>query len=108
MKFKGEYNQGKKINGKVYDYKGNIILVVENGKEKELFINDVFQFVGKYFNGRRWNGKGLNYYGANIFDIKYGKGLGREYYYRNNRLLFEGEYLNGLRNGKGKEYYYNG
>ena len=23
-------------------------------------------------------------------------------------LVFEGEYLNGIRNGKGKEYYYNG
>ena len=23
-------------------------------------------------------------------------------------LIFEGEYLNGERNGKGKEYYYNG
>ena len=24
------------------------------------------------------------------------------------KLMFEGEYLNGKRNGKGKEYYYNG
>ena len=29
-------------------------------------------------------------------------------YYDNGKLDFEGEYLNGKRNGKGKEYYYNG
>ena len=28
----------------------------------------------------------------------------KEYYY-NGKLIFEGEYLNGKRNGKGKEYY---
>ena len=29
-------------------------------------------------------------------------------YYNNGELMFEGEYLNGKRNGKGKEYDYNG
>ena len=32
-------------------------------------------------------------------------GKGKEYYY-NGRLKFEGEYLNGKKNGKGKEYDY--
>ena len=32
---------------------------------------------------------------------------GKEYY-NNGVLLFEGEYLNGKKNGKGKEYNYNG
>ena len=31
-------------------------------------------------------------------------GKGKEYFY-NGELIFEGEYLNGRRNGKGKEYY---
>ena len=31
-------------------------------------------------------------------------GKGKEYDYDGN-LIFEGEYLNGKRNGKGKEYY---
>ena len=35
-------------------------------------------------------------------------GYGKEYDSGSMKLLFEGEYLNGLRNGKGKEYYYNG
>ena len=40
-----------------------------------------------------------NYY------IKSGKGLIKEYD-SSGRLEFEGEYINGKRNGKGKEYYY--
>ena len=35
-------------------------------------------------------------------------GLGREYKIKTNELIFEGEYLNGKRNGNGKEYYDNG
>ena len=34
------------------------------------------------------------------------KGTGKEYIGKTNRLIFEGEYSNGIRNGKGKEYYY--
>ena len=34
-------------------------------------------------------------------------GKGKEYYY-NGKLKFEGEYLNGKKNGEGKEYYDNG
>ena len=33
---------------------------------------------------------------------------GKEYCLTNNELIFEGEYLNGKRNGKGKEYFYDG
>ena len=58
------------------------------------------------------NGKGLEFeLNTNqwIFKGEYlnGKrnGKGKEYYH-NNKLLFEGEYINGKRNGKGKEYYY--
>jgi len=35
-------------------------------------------------------------------------GKGKEYILGTNRLVFEGEYLNGRRNGKGKEYNYYG
>ena len=34
--------------------------------------------------------------------------IGKEYNRKLNVLLYEGEYLNGKKNGKGKEYYYNG
>ena len=39
--------------------------------------------------------------------MKEGKGQIKEYN-ENGKLIFEGEYLNGKRNGKGKEYYNNG
>ena len=50
----------------------------------------------------RWNG---NIYGPNnnIYQLKNGKGFIKEFDYGGN-LIFEGEYLNGKRNGKGKEY----
>ena len=35
-------------------------------------------------------------------------GKGKEYNGDDDSLEFEGEYLNGKRNGKGKEYYYDG
>ena len=38
-----------------------------------------------------------------IYELKNGKGYIKEYY-EEGKLKFEGEYLNGERNGKGKEY----
>ena len=35
-------------------------------------------------------------------------GIGKEYYIYSGKLIYEGEYLNKKRNGKGKEYYSNG
>ena len=41
--------------------------------------------------------------------IKYEtKNKGKEFNFKNDKLIFEGEYLNGKRNGKGKEYLWNG
>ena len=42
-----------------------------------------------------------------VYELKDGKGLIKEYN-KYCQLEFEGEYLNGQRNGKGKEYEYNG
>ena len=33
-------------------------------------------------------------------------GIGKEYILVTNKVIFEGEYVNGKRNGKGKEYNY--
>ena len=38
-----------------------------------------------------------------VYELKNGEGYIKEYNYKGN-LVFEGEYLNGKRNGKGKEY----
>ena len=45
---------------------------------------------------------------SRIYKIYEKKGKGKEYLLSTNILIFEGEYLNGRRNGKGKEYYTNG
>ena len=51
----------------------------------------------------------INYkYIRGIYIIYESNRIRREYYGTNDRLRFEGEYLNGKRNGKGKEYYCNG
>ena len=58
-------------------------------------------------NGKKWSGKG--YIDENNVEKKYayklekGKGYLKEFN-ENNELIFEGEYLNGEKNGKGKEY----
>ena len=54
--------------------------------------------------GKRWNGIYYNYNGQKEFEIKSGKGKGKEYNY-SGELIFEGEYLNGdMWIGKRKEY----
>ena len=52
-----------------------------------------------------WDGKGYNNEGKYEFEIKEGKSYVKEYY-DNGNIEFEGEYLDGKRNGKGKEYNY--
>ena len=98
------------------------------GTGKEYYFNGEIKFEGEYKNGKRWNGKGYNKKGELEFELKNGNGIikeyrdimgnaleyeveyknglkdgkGREYYYYTNKLIFEGEYKNDLRNGKGK------
>ena len=57
----------------------------------------------------KYNGKGYDKNGKNgniVFELKNGNGYVKQYDYEGD-LIFEGEYLNGLRYGKGKEYYDN-
>ena len=61
---------------------------------------------GEYLNGRKWNGKVYNI-DRSIYILKDGKGFIKEYKYtliRYRLIFFEGEYVNGQRNGKGKKY----
>ena len=112
LKFEGEYLNGKR-NGKGKEYNDNGKLLFEgeylngerNGKVREYYWKGKgkFLFEGEYLNGKRWNGKGYNIDGKIEFEIKEGKGKGKEYFEDGN-LIFEGEYLNGKWNGKGKEY----
>ena len=63
------------------------------------------EFEIEYFNEKKLNGKIHNLEDDTTHELINGKGYIKEYNF-NRKLLFEGEYLNGLRNGKGKEYYY--
>ena len=104
VKFEGEYLNGKILEGKGYDSDGNEILVIEkNGKGKEIYKNGRTQFEGVYYNGKKWQGKGYNYEGKEKYEIKYGKGIIIEYTF-NGEIKYEGDYKDGKRNGKGKEY----
>ena len=111
--FEGDYSNGEK-NGKGKEYNIYDELIFEgeyyngkrwNGKEKHIIYGFIFE--GDYLNGKRWTEKGCNKNGNIEFEIKRGAGKGREYY-NNDKLKFEGEYLNGERNGKGREYNNNG
>ena len=152
-RFEGEYLKGKR-NGKGIEYfenekrfEGEYLNEKRNSKGIEYFENGKKRFEGEYLNGKifngieynekkneivrfyKWNGKGYTYYGIKLYEIKNGNGYIREYNldgsllfkgnylngerngggkeYSQGKLIFEGNYLNGLRNGKGKEYYDN-
>ena len=106
--FEGEYLNNKKIKGKKYDKKGNLILRIgKNNIGNEYYFNRNLQFIGEYLNGKRWNGIGYDIDGFKQFEIKNGNGFVKEYNYEGN-IIYEGQYINGVRNGKGKEYNYKG
>ena len=75
------------------------------GKE---YINEKLVYEGDYLYDKKWNGKGYDKNGNVIYELINGNGKIKEYAQYNGNLLFEGEYVNGLRNGKGKEYNYDG
>mgnify|MGYP002626993872 CR=1 FL=1 len=132
--FEGEYSLGNKWNGKGYNIDGTISYEIKNGngnikefndrgslifegeylkgqkngKGKEYYIEysseHGIKFEGEYLYNKRWNGKGYDKKGNVIYELKNGKGLIKEYDNYRDTLLFEGEYINGERNGKGKDY----
>jgi len=85
------YTKEKNLNG------------ILDGKVKQYNREGYLLFHGEYKNGKPWNIKG--YEKNNIaFELKEGKGFLKEYD-ESYRSFFESEYLNGMRNGKGKEYF---
>ena len=66
-------------------------------------------FEGEYLDGKRWKGiiKEYNHKDKLVFegDLINGKKNGIGKIYEMDRLIYEGEFLNGKRHGKGKEYY---
>ena len=109
LKFEGDYLDSLKWNGKEYDINGQAYEIKNgNGYLKEYDYAGELIYEGEYLRGRKWNGK-FFYNNEIICTLRDGKGIIKEYKYKTNtdKLFFEGEYLNGLRNGKGKKYYIN-
>ena len=112
LEFEGQYLNGKRHGkGKEYNYDGYLKFEGEylngqrNGKGKEYYLNsDKLEFEGQYLFDKKWNGKGYDSFGNIIYELKDGKGLIKIYYAEDNALIFEGEYLNGKINGKGKKF----
>ena len=84
--FEGEYLYNQKIKGKKY-------------------INGKLEYEGDYLFDKKWNGKGYDKNGNIIYELVNGNGTIKQYN-QENILIYEGEYLNGIKNGKGKEYQY--
>ena len=127
--FEGEYLNGIRWEGKVFDRKGNFseikngkgnikvfnidgLLIFEgeylngkrNGKGKEYYKDKRLIFDGEFRNDKKWNGKGYDDSNNVVYELINGNGKIKEYSDEN--TFFEGEYINGQRNGKGKESYY--
>ena len=106
--YEGEYLNGER-NGKGKEYKAHVDYLIydgeylngkRNGKAKEYF-NCFLVFEGEYLNGKKWNGKINTNIEGKTYEIKNGKGLFLDF--NNNNLdYFEGYYVNGEKNGKGK------
>ena len=108
LEFEGEYlNNQRNERGKEYHdngklkFEGEYLNGKRNGKGKEYNINEKLIYDGKYIDGERLL-KIYDRYGSLIDDIYNVNYVIKEYY--SNKLKYEGEYQNGSRNGKGKEY----
>ena len=64
------------------------------------------EFEGEFRYNRKWNGKGYDENGNVIYELINGNGKVKEYdHFYGGTIKFDGEYLNGKKNGKGKEYW---
>ena len=69
-------------------------------KGKEYYENGDIKFDGEYLAQKRWNGNG--YTNSHKYVLKNGKGYVYEFY-ENDNLWYEGNYLNGEKNGNKKK-----
>ena len=126
--YEGEFLNGERNGqGKEYDYDGKLIYEGEflngerNGKGKKYDDEGQLEFEGEFKNGNIWNGNGTDglfegeFKNGKIYNTKPNSKNGTikngEGYVKiingYNELIFEGEYKNGEKNGKGKEYFDN-
>jgi len=109
LKFEGQYLYGVRHGkGKEYGQHQNLVFEGEyiyNRKVKGIeYIGKRIEYIGEYLFAVKWNGKGYDANNNIIYELKNGNGKVIEYNNYNGDLLFEGEYLNGKKQGYGKEY----
>ena len=94
-----EYNNEDRV-----VYNGGFFNGKRNGNGREYNVKEVKIFEGEYLKGKKWNGK--FFFKKETYELKNGKGYIKEYIYNdfNYIIKYVGEYLNGKRNGKGKEF----
>ena len=109
--YEGEYSNGKR-NGKgqeryrhgkdgIYILYGEYLNGKRHGKGYGYQLGDYLRCEGDYLNGKKINEK-WSYLSSVFGELKNGNGYYKEFDFEGN-FVFEGEYLNGERNGKGKE-----
>ena len=121
--FEGEYLNGQRngygrdytlFKNSLFIYEGEYLNGKRHGKGKEYINIDILTaisgspqliFEGEYLYGKRWNGKGYDGNKNFSYELKNGIGHVKEYYYYN--VIFEGEYINGEKNGKGIQFIFN-
>ena len=89
-------------------FEGEFINGEKNGKGKEFnyVMDNKLKYEGEFLNGKKWNGKFYNKDKTKFTELINGKGFIKNYFYDDDSYIFEVEYLNGEKNGKGKEYFY--
>ena len=97
LEFEGEYN-----NDDVLEFEGEY-LYSHKKRGREFCYGGKLIYEGEYLFDKKWDGKGYDGNDNLIYELHNGNGTIKEYY-NNGDVKFEGEYLNGKRNGKGKEY----
>ena len=112
MIYEGSYLDEKENgNGKSYylnngklRYVGEFLLGQFHGEGKEYDANGNLIFEGEYLHGKHWTGKIFNTFNKNIYELKERSGYDMKYNRFDGLLKYEGEYLKGIKNGKGKKY----
>ena len=111
--FRGKYKNGQKWKGKEYSEGSNQIIFEgeylddKRWNGKFYYSNGNLKFEGEILDDKFWNGILYSVNNEETFEIKNGKGKIKEYTSSHyiGIVVFDGELLNGLKNGKGEEYF---
>ena len=111
LRFDCHYLKGEKFKGKTY-FKNKLVFEGEYlyscMRKGKYYKNGKLEFEGEFRCNKKWNGKGYDSDGNVIYELINGNGKVKEYNWIGRILLFDGEYINGKRNGKVKVYYNSG